>query len=154
MNVGQSCQASKTAFRSHCARPDVCAVGEVFCPNIQPRAHARLTGLTKGSHGPVSCYSDQSLHLTWYQVCTYARAARAKGSGQSKPEPFARRVHRGHQRSRARGTLTLKVNYFMRPCYAPLFPARTALALRLYHGLMHGPLFFAAREARAGKRGP
>ena len=48
------CQDSKTAFRSHCARPDgtlhtVC-VREAFCPNVQPHAHARphagLTGLT------------------------------------------------------------------------------------------------------------
>ena len=44
-----ACQASKTAFRSRCARPggtlQTC-VSEAFCPNIQPRAHARLTGLT------------------------------------------------------------------------------------------------------------
>ena len=33
MKVHETCQASKTAFRSR-------------CPNIQPRAHARLTGLT------------------------------------------------------------------------------------------------------------
>ena len=43
------CHASKTAFRSYCARPDgtlhTC-VSEAFCPNFQPRAHARLTGLT------------------------------------------------------------------------------------------------------------
>ena len=39
---GYACQASKTAFRSRCARPD-----GTFCPNIQPRAHARLTGLTR-----------------------------------------------------------------------------------------------------------
>ena len=37
------CQASKTAFRSHCARP---RVSEASCPNFEPRAHARLTGLT------------------------------------------------------------------------------------------------------------
>ena len=42
------CQASKTAFRSRCARP-----GEAFCPNIQPRAHARLTGLTTSN---IVCY--------------------------------------------------------------------------------------------------
>ena len=35
----KACPASKTAFRS---RP-----GGISCPNIQPRAHARLTGLTK-----------------------------------------------------------------------------------------------------------
>ena len=41
------CQASKTAFRSRCARPGgTLHVSEAFCPNIQPRAHARLTGLT------------------------------------------------------------------------------------------------------------
>ena len=34
------CQASKTAFRSHCARP---TVSEASCPNFEPRAHARLT---------------------------------------------------------------------------------------------------------------
>ena len=39
------CQASKTAFRSHCARPDG---SEASCPNFQPRAHAGLTGLTTG----------------------------------------------------------------------------------------------------------
>ena len=31
--------------RLHFARAATC-VGEAFCPNIQPRAHARLTGLT------------------------------------------------------------------------------------------------------------
>ena len=40
------CQASKTAFRSRCARPGGTLHSEAFCPNIQPRAHARLTGLT------------------------------------------------------------------------------------------------------------
>ena len=44
------CQASKTAFRSHCARPDgtlhTYCVSEASCPNFQPRAHAGLTGLT------------------------------------------------------------------------------------------------------------
>ena len=41
----EACQASKTAFRSRYARPDG-TLREAFCPNIQPRAHARLTGLT------------------------------------------------------------------------------------------------------------
>ena len=40
------CQASKTAFRSHCARPTGRCASEAPCPNVQPRAHARLTGLT------------------------------------------------------------------------------------------------------------
>ena len=53
--LDKCCQASKTAFRSRCARPGgtlhTC-VSEAFCPNIQPRAHARLTGLTKTSVTP------------------------------------------------------------------------------------------------------
>ena len=41
------CQASKTAFRSHCARPDrTLHTSEAFCPNFQFLPHARLTGLT------------------------------------------------------------------------------------------------------------
>ena len=43
-------QASKTAFRSHCARPT--CVSEASCPNFEPRAHARFTGLTKGGKAP------------------------------------------------------------------------------------------------------
>ena len=34
-------------FDKRCARP-----GEAFCPNIQPRAHARLTGLTRAAGNP------------------------------------------------------------------------------------------------------
>ena len=49
------CQASKTAFRSRCARP-----GEAFCPNIQPRAHARLTGLTRRACACAAGYSDRT----------------------------------------------------------------------------------------------
>ena len=49
--MNDHCQASKTAFRSHCARPDgtlhVSCVSEALCPNFQPRAHAGLTGLTR-----------------------------------------------------------------------------------------------------------
>ena len=43
-----ACQASKTAFRSHCARPTgrYMCVSEASCPNFEPRANARLTGLT------------------------------------------------------------------------------------------------------------
>ena len=46
------CQASKTAFRSRCARPGGTrhVSDQAFCPNIQPRAHARLTGLTRQPH--------------------------------------------------------------------------------------------------------
>ena len=49
--VQKRTKASKTAFRSHCARPterDMCERGvRASCPNFrEPRAHARLTGLT------------------------------------------------------------------------------------------------------------
>ena len=51
--IACDCQASKTAFRSHCARALIrdatyeLHASEAPCPNVQPRAHARLTGLTK-----------------------------------------------------------------------------------------------------------
>ena len=45
----KGCQASKTAFRG----------SEAFCPNIQPRAHARLTGLTR-KKGP-----GHDRNMTW-----------------------------------------------------------------------------------------
>ena len=49
----EGCQASKPAFRSHCVRPTANGtlhVSEASCPNFEPRAHARLTGLT--THEP------------------------------------------------------------------------------------------------------
>ena len=44
-----SCQASKTAFRSHCAPYGTLhtCVSEASCPNFEPRAQARLTVLTR-----------------------------------------------------------------------------------------------------------
>ena len=57
----RGCQASKTAFRSHCARPTgrYTCVSEASCPNFEPRAHARLTGLTSEAAAPRRARSDQ-----------------------------------------------------------------------------------------------
>ena len=59
------CQASKTAFRSHCARPTgrygaPRCVSEASCPNFEPRAHARLTGLTTQCQAKEFAFSKTS----------------------------------------------------------------------------------------------
>ena len=64
--------------RLHFARAARALVGrcvsEAFCPNIQPRAHARLTGLTK--YSSVSTVGLQ-LHLTRY-LCTLLQASSSR----------------------------------------------------------------------------
>ena len=75
------CQASKTAFRSRCARP---GGSEAFCPNIQPRAHARLTGLTtrldaRNASEMQPCWLDKTAYVSVKLFFTlpgaYARCA-------------------------------------------------------------------------------
>ena len=80
-----ACQASKTAFRSHCARPDgtlhTC-VSEASCPNFQPRAHAGLTGLTMDKHCAHGCLTLRPIFTLEMWGGRY-RALSAAASGLS-----------------------------------------------------------------------
>ena len=66
------CQASKTAFCSHCARP----TSEASCPNFEPRAHARLTGLTTSFSAQRAARAVEGQKISF--ALTYGRIAQAK----------------------------------------------------------------------------
>ena len=90
-----ACQASKPVFRSHCACPTgrYC-VSEASCPNFEPRAHARLTGLTTAWHDPAGPRGSRCARpggtLPELELCEQAiRAAREGLSWLSKASIFS-----------------------------------------------------------------